>query len=79
MIDDARFRDPPLPPHTLSNYVKILAPSAAVRTLYRLYLSLLWRFGAKNVFFKKAPRHMQAPRFFLKKTVGACGRGANDV
>ena len=64
---------PPLPPRTLSNYVKILAPSAAVRTLYRLYLSLLWRLGAKNNIFAKAPHHMQAPSFLSKKASAPLG------
>ena len=64
---------PPLPPRTLSNYVKILAPSAAVRTLYRLYLSLLWLLGAKNNIFAKAPHHMQAPSFLSKKASAPLG------
>ena len=44
-----------------------------MRTLYRLYLSLLWRLGAKTNIFAKAPHHMQAPEFLLKKTSAPLG------
>ena len=55
---------PPFPPvHSEGRYAK-KGPRAALRTLYRLYLSLVWISGSKTCIFAKAPHQMQAPSVF---------------
>ena len=65
--DDAGVDDagpPPFPPvHSQGGLYK-KGPRAALRTLYRLYLSLVWISGSKTCIFAKAPHHMHAPSVF---------------
>ena len=52
---------PPLPPRTQSLIYNVSWPMACLKTLYRLYLSLVWIFGSKTYIFAKVLCNSQGP------------------